>query len=222
MPRRAVFLDRDGVINRAIVRNGKPYPPRHLQELRLLPGVREACRRMHEAGYLLILATNQPDIARGAADPQEVSAMHAHLRNYLRLDDVKVCPHDDADQCVCRKPKPGLLLEAAREWNIDLAASFFVGDRWRDIEAGQRAGCSSIFIDYGSSSGVPTRRLSRCAPCARPPSTSLNSPRRVRTLHSKRHYAFKTSRRTAPIAVHASPAQWIQRRSQAPNGRVCR
>lgn len=104
---------------------------------------------MHEAGYLLILATNQPDIARGAADPQEVSAMHAHLRNYLRLDDVKVCPHDDADQCVCRKPKPGLLLEAAREWNIDLAASFFVGDRWRDIEAGQRAGCSSIFIDYG-------------------------------------------------------------------------
>lgn len=148
MPRRAVFLDRDGVINRAIVRDGKPYPPRKLDELRILPGVREACRRMREAGYLLILATNQPDIARGSADVREVSSIHDHLSRYLRLDAVKVCPHDDAAQCDCRKPKPGLLLDAAREWSIDLAASFFVGDRWRDIEAGQRAGCRALFIDY--------------------------------------------------------------------------
>jgi D-glycero-D-manno-heptose 1,7-bisphosphate phosphatase len=146
--RRAVFLDRDGVINRAIVREGKPYPPRLLSELRILPGVREACRRIHEAGYLLILVTNQPDIARGTAGEREVSAMHDHLRRYLRLDDVKVCPHDDAAQCECRKPKPGLLLEAARDWNIDLSTSYFVGDRWRDIEAGQRAGCRPLFIDY--------------------------------------------------------------------------
>jgi D-glycero-D-manno-heptose 1,7-bisphosphate phosphatase len=148
MTRRAVFLDRDGVINRAIVRDGKPYPPGQLSELRILPGVREACRRIREAGYLLILVTNQPDIARGAADAREVSAMHDHLRRYLRLHDVKVCPHDDAAQCDCRKPKPGLLLEAARDWNIDLSASYFVGDRWRDIEAGQRAGCRAMFIDY--------------------------------------------------------------------------
>lgn len=149
MLRRAVFLDRDGVVNRAIVRDGKPYPPHRLSELRILPGVREACRRLREAGYLLILVTNQPDIARGTADEGEVSAMHALLRRYLRLDAIKVCPHDDAAHCACRKPEPGLLVEAAREWNIDLAASFFVGDRWRDIEAGQRAGCCPVFIDYG-------------------------------------------------------------------------
>lgn len=148
MTRRAVFLDRDGVINRAIVRDGKPYPPKHLAELRIMPGVREACRSMRELGYLLILVTNQPDIGRGTADAEEVSAMHDHLRRYLRLHDVKVCPHDDAAQCECRKPKPGLLLEAAREWDIDLSASYFVGDRWRDIEAGQRAGCRAMFIDY--------------------------------------------------------------------------
>jgi D-glycero-D-manno-heptose 1,7-bisphosphate phosphatase len=155
MTRRAVFLDRDGVINRAAVRDGKPYPPRHLTELRILPGVREACRSLRELGYLLILVTNQPDIGRGTADAEEVSAMHDHLRRYLRLDDVKVCPHDDAAQCECRKPKPGLLLEAAREWDIDLSASYFVGDRWRDIEAAQRAGCRAMFIDYGYSERRP-------------------------------------------------------------------
>lgn len=148
MTRRAVFLDRDGVVNRATVRDGKPYPPRLLIELRILPGVREACRAIRDSGFVLILVTNQPDLARGDADPREVSAMHDHLRRYLRLDDIKVCPHDDAAHCQCRKPKPGLLLEAAREWNIDLEASYFVGDRWRDIEAAQRAGCRAMFIDY--------------------------------------------------------------------------
>lgn len=148
MLRRAVFLDRDGVINRALVRDGAPYPPRHLKELRILAGVREACRAIHEAGYLLILATNQPDIARGRADVREVFAMHDLLRRYLRLDAVKLCPHDDQAGCECRKPKPGLLLEAAREWAIDLGASFFVGDRWRDIEAAHRAGCRAVFVDH--------------------------------------------------------------------------
>ncbi len=157
MTRRAVFLDRDGVINRAIVRDGRPYPPRHLDELRILPGVREACRGIREAGYLLILITNQPDIARGAANADEVSAMHNHLRRYLRLDDVKVCPHDDSAHCECRKPQPGLLLEAARDWNIDLSASYFVGDRWRDVEAAQRAGCRAIFIDYSYAERRPAQ-----------------------------------------------------------------
>jgi D-glycero-D-manno-heptose 1,7-bisphosphate phosphatase len=148
MTRRAVFLDRDGVINRVVLRAGKPYPPTDLTGLRILPGVREACRSLREAGFLLILVTNQPDIARGKADAKEVSAVHAHLQRFLRLTDVKVCPHDDAAECDCRKPKPGLLLKAALDWNIDLSASYFVGDRWRDVEAGQRAGCCAMFIDY--------------------------------------------------------------------------
>ena len=147
--RRAVFLDRDGVVNRAILREGKPYPPATLSDLRLLPGVREACRKLREAGFALILITNQPDIARGSITAQQVADIHFRLQRYLQLDDIRVCPHDDSAQCECRKPKPGLLLEAAEKWDIDLAASFVVGDRWRDVEAGHRAGCRPIFVDYG-------------------------------------------------------------------------
>ena len=147
--RRAVFLDRDGVVNRAVLREGKPYPPPGIADLRLLPGVREACRKLREAGFALILITNQPDIARGAVSAGEVAEMHARLRRYLQLDDVCVCPHDDEAQCECRKPKPGLLLHAAKAWNIDLGSSYVVGDRWRDVEAGHRAGCRALFVDYG-------------------------------------------------------------------------
>jgi D-glycero-D-manno-heptose 1,7-bisphosphate phosphatase len=147
--RRAVFLDRDGVVNRAVLREGKPYPPDRLSDLRLLPGVREACRKLREAQFVLILVTNQPDIARGVTTAERVAGIHSRLQRYLQLDDIRVCPHDDAAQCDCRKPKPGLLLEAARQWDIDLASSFVVGDRWRDVEAGQRAGCRPIFVDYG-------------------------------------------------------------------------
>jgi len=147
--RRAVFLDRDGVVNRVVVRDGKPFPPTSFSELRVLPGVREACRKLREAGFALILITNQPDIARGAVSSRLVSEINARLKSFLQLDDVRVCPHDDADRCDCRKPKPGLLLEAARLWNIDLRHSYVVGDRWRDVEAGHRAGCQAIFVDYG-------------------------------------------------------------------------
>lgn len=147
--RRAVFLDRDGVVNRAILREGKPYPPAGLSDLRLLPGVRDACRKLRDAGFALILITNQPDIARGAVTPEQVADINGRLQRYLQLDGVQVCPHDDAARCTCRKPKPGLLLEAARKWNIDLKASYIVGDRWRDVEAGQRAGCRAVFVHYG-------------------------------------------------------------------------
>lgn len=147
--RKAVFLDRDGVLNRVILREGKPYPPTTREELRLLPGVREACRRLHEAGFVLILVTNQPDIARGLATEQSVHAMNKLLQRHLGLEDARVCPHDDDARCSCRKPQPGLVLEAAKDWNIDLHGSYFVGDRWRDVEAGQRAGCRAIFVDYG-------------------------------------------------------------------------
>ncbi|HUA22046.1 MAG TPA: HAD family hydrolase [Bryobacteraceae bacterium] len=153
--RRAVFLDRDGVLNRAFLRQGKPYPPATLSQLRVLPGVRDACRRLHEAGFALILVTNQPDIARGTVTADEVSEMNGRLRRFLELDGVGVCPHDDEARCSCRKPKPGLLLEAARTWNLDLASSYLVGDRWRDIEAGHRAGCRTIFVDYGYSERRP-------------------------------------------------------------------
>jgi len=145
---RAVFLDRDGVIDRAMVRDGKPHPPTDLSELEILPGVLEALEKLRAAGYCLIVVTNQPDVARQAQTQDAVEALHAALQAQLPIDEFRVCYHDDADGCDCRKPQPGLLLGAARDMDVDLSSSFMVGDRWRDVEAGRRAGCTAIFIDY--------------------------------------------------------------------------
>ncbi|MCP5196289.1 MAG: HAD family hydrolase [Gammaproteobacteria bacterium] len=157
MNRRAVFLDRDGVINRAVVREGKPYPPASLAELDILPGVLEALQQLRQAGFLLVVATNQPDVARGTTPRAMVEAIHQHLYKQLPLDDIRVCYHDNNEHCHCRKPKPGLLLDAARDWHIDLQQSFMIGDRWRDIDAGQQAGCQTLFIDYGYTEKQPER-----------------------------------------------------------------
>jgi len=146
--RRAVFLDRDGVINRSIVRNGKPFAPVKLNELVILPGVADALLKLRAAGFRNVIVTNQPDVSAGTLPTAMLAEMHHRLLSELALDSIKVCPHVDADRCACRKPQPGLLLEAARELDIDLAASYMVGDRWRDIAAGQRAGCECFFIDY--------------------------------------------------------------------------
>ena len=152
---RAVFLDRDGVINRAIVREGRPYPPKGLQELEILPGTLEALNRLHEAGFRLIVVTNQPDVARGKQARKTVEEIHTELNAQLPLDDIRVCYHDDSDHCVCRKPEPGMLLGASKDANLDLPTSFVVGDRWRDIEAGYRAGCITVFIDYNYAEKEP-------------------------------------------------------------------
>ncbi len=155
MRRRAVFLDRDGVINRAVVRDGKPYPPDSLEELEILPGVAQALARLRTAGFLNVVVTNQPDVATGKQRREVVQAMNELLSSRLALDAVKVCYHVDADDCGCRKPRPGMLLEAARELGVDLGASYMVGDRWRDVGAGQAAGCLSFFIDAGYSEKRP-------------------------------------------------------------------
>ena len=147
---RAVFLDRDGVINRPVVRDGKPFPPITVDEFELLPGVPEACARLRAAGYLLILATNQPDVGRGTLARETVEAMHAKLNDLVPMDRMEVCY--DPGQGVpsdFRKPAPGMLLRAAEELGIDLQASWMVGDRWRDIDCGVRAGCRTVFIDRG-------------------------------------------------------------------------
>ena len=155
--RGAVFLDRDGVINRAVVRNGRPFPPDGIGDLEILPGVPEALARLRDAGFRLVVVTNQPDVARGTQRREVIDGMHAALAAALPLDEFRVCPHDDADHCACRKPKPGMLEEAAREAGVSLTASFMVGDRWRDVEAGQRAGCKAIFIDRGYDERRPDR-----------------------------------------------------------------
>ena len=163
LTRRAVFLDRDGVLNRAIVRDGRPYPPVRVEEVEILPGVAEALAGLRRAGFLLLVVTNQPDVARGTLSAAVVADIHRHLQAALGLDGIYVCPHDYRDRCACRKPLPGLLQAAARERSVDLASSFMVGDRWRDIEAGRRAGCRTILVDYGYDETLSCEPDSRAA-----------------------------------------------------------
>jgi D-glycero-D-manno-heptose 1,7-bisphosphate phosphatase len=151
--RRTVFLDRDGVINRALERESKPYPPRNLEEFEILPEVPHALARLKAAGFLLVVATNQPDVGRGTLAKEIVEEIHAHMLAQLPIDRVEVCfhPGKGASECDCRKPKPGMLLKAARDLDIDLLQSWMVGDRWRDVDCGHAAGCKTIFIDRGYS-----------------------------------------------------------------------
>ncbi|MBI3070976.1 MAG: HAD family hydrolase [Deltaproteobacteria bacterium] len=147
--RRAVFLDRDGVLNRPIVRDRRPFPPASPEQLKVVPLAVEACDALRAAGFFLVVVTNQPDVARGKMTIAAVDLINARLRSKVVVDDLRVCFHDDEDQCLCRKPKPGMLLQAARDNGLNLSASYLVGDRWRDIEAGRNAGCRTILIDFG-------------------------------------------------------------------------
>lgn len=146
--RRAVFLDRDGVLNRSFLHaDGKTHPPQTLEQLEILPGVQEACLSLRRAGFLLIVVTNQPEVARGTQRREVVEAINWELQRQIPLDEIRVCYHDDADNCSCRKPKPGMLLEAAWAWGIDFPSSYMIGDRWTDVEAGRRAGCKTALVN---------------------------------------------------------------------------
>ena len=146
MPK-AVFLDRDGVLNAVRMEDGRPCPPRSIKDLRILDGVASALQKLHSAGFMLIVVTNQPDVARGSATKEGVDEINQFLFSNLTLDEIRVCFHDSGDACKCRKPLPGLILSAAKDNNIDLEKSYMVGDRWRDIDAGNAAGCKTLYID---------------------------------------------------------------------------
>lgn len=147
--RRALFLDRDGVLNEAL--GGEPpRAPSDPSELRLFPGVAERLAGLRAAGLLLVVVTNQPEVARGTLTAGALERIHDRLRRELPcLDEIAVCPHDDADGCGCRKPRPGLVTLAAERLGVDLSRSYLVGDRWRDVEAGRAAGCTTILVDHG-------------------------------------------------------------------------
>ena len=156
--RPAVFLDRDGVLNRTAVRGGTPHPPNTVAEVEILPGVEDALRRLRERGLPLIVVTNQPDVARGTQKQAVVEEINAMLSRRLGLTAVYTCYHDNADDCACRKPKPGMLTRAAEEHGVDLRRSFMVGDRWGDVAAGAAAGCTTFLID------TPYSQCHRCTP----------------------------------------------------------
>lgn len=147
--RRAVFLDRDGVINKLIPRDGIPRAPYQLEDVSIFPGVLEAVAALKAAGFLIIIVTNQPDAVRGWVSFENVHAVNDLIAGQLKVDGVKVCFHDSKDNCQCRKPRPGMLLAAAQEHEIDLPNSFMVGDRFSDVAAGVSAGCTSILIESG-------------------------------------------------------------------------
>ena len=144
--RQAVFLDRDGVLNESVRIDGVSVPPRTADEFRLIDGVVDAVDELRAAGYLLVVVTNQPDVARGTQTVAVIEAMHDKLRSELVIDDIITCFHDDVDACECRKPKPGMLIDAIRRHGIDPSRSFMVGDRWRDVSAGRLAGCTTILV----------------------------------------------------------------------------
>jgi D-glycero-D-manno-heptose 1,7-bisphosphate phosphatase len=149
MGRRAVFLDRDGVLNRSFLIDGISHPPTSSAELEILPGVAEACERLRAAGFMLIVVTNQPDITRGRQTLAALGEVNEELRRRVGFDDLYLCPHDNDDRCDCRKPRPGMLLAAAQAHSLALAESIMIGDRDTDIEAGRLAGCRTIFVDPG-------------------------------------------------------------------------
>ncbi len=144
----AVFLDRDGIINRALVRDGKPYPPARLNDLEILPGSITSLSRLADFGYVLIGVTNQPDVSRGTQSREMVESFNALIQSRLPVREIFVCYHDNVDNCDCRKPKPGLILQATDKYGLDLSSSWMVGDRWKDIAAGQAVGLKTIFVDY--------------------------------------------------------------------------
>jgi D-glycero-D-manno-heptose 1,7-bisphosphate phosphatase len=151
-----VFLDRDGVIVVPEFRDGRSFAPTRLADFRLYPEAASSLHRLKRAGFLLAVVTNQPDVGNGLTVRSEVEAMHDVIRQTLPVDVIKVCFHGHAAHCQCRKPNPGMILEAASELGIDLANSYMVGDRTSDVEAGRRTGCATVFIDLDYAEPAPT------------------------------------------------------------------
>jgi D-glycero-D-manno-heptose 1,7-bisphosphate phosphatase len=158
--RPAVFLDRDGVLAEAIVRaDGKAYAPTRVEDFAIVADAAEQVARLRAAGLLCILFTNQPELASGELSRADLDEMHRQLQAVAPLDDIYVCPHDKSEGCRCHKPATGMLDDAASKWGIDLAASYVIGDRWRDVEAGLAAGCYAILIErqYSAASQADLR-----------------------------------------------------------------
>lgn len=143
----AAFIERDGLLNRVRIDHDYPITPLRLEEFRICPEARPLVRSLQNAGFLVIATTNQPEISRGELSRRELDLMHEMLLKRLNLDDIMVCPHEEEDCCPCRKPKPGLLIEAGFKWHVDLERSVVISDKWQDAEAARIAGSTSILIE---------------------------------------------------------------------------
>ena len=157
MKSKAVFLDRDGVLNHPVIRDGKPYAPASAADVEIYAGIREQLQRLKDRGFVLIVVTNQPDVVRGTISRETVEGINDLVACEIpAIDRILVCFHDNGDHCDCRKPKPGMLLAGAQEFNVDLQRSYVVGDRRADMEAGIAAGSRTIFVDRDYKEPQPT------------------------------------------------------------------
>ena len=154
---RAVFLDRDGVLVVPEFRDGRSFAPRRLADFRLYDQADYWLGRMKDAGFRLVVVTNQPDVGSGLVELTVVEEMHRRLAEALPVDAIEACYHQRGDGCDCRKPKPGMLQRAAERLSLNCARSFMIGDRAGDVEAGRAAGCTTIFIDLGYVDERPER-----------------------------------------------------------------
>ena len=154
---RAVFLDRDGVINQAQVRNGHPFSPADMTEFFWVEPIKEVTLELKSLGYLLFCVTNQPDVGRGLQSREVVESFHTAILTELPIEKIYTCYHDDIDQCNCRKPRAGLIVDAQKEYGLNLAESWLIGDRWKDIDAGTTAGCKTVFLEYGYDEKLRTK-----------------------------------------------------------------
>jgi D-glycero-D-manno-heptose 1,7-bisphosphate phosphatase len=161
MLNKAVFLDRDGTLNNTIMHLGRPSPPKNTDEFEILPYVPEAILQFKELGFIPVVVTNQPDFARGDTSLSQIEVFNEIIKDQLQIEHVYMCLHDDLDECSCRKPQPGLLLNAALDLKIDTKQSIMVGDRWKDIAAGQAAGSKCFFIDNSYDEGRPLQPFHR-------------------------------------------------------------
>jgi D-glycero-D-manno-heptose 1,7-bisphosphate phosphatase len=204
--RRALFLDRDGVLNALVQRDGRWLSPLHSADFALLPGVAGAVRALRRAGLVALVVTNQPELTRGRLYPSELERMHAALARAIELDGIYVCPHRDADHCQCRKPLPGLLLAAAREWHVSLRASFLVGDSPKDIAAGRAAGCRTILVGAKPRALAP-RAAAAAAPTkarsAKPDARAADLPRAAAWILAKLGRAGRRHTRTSAAEARA-------------------
>ncbi len=152
---KAFFFDRDGILNQSIIKNQKPYSPNIPNELKLNREFLPFIKNLKKKKFIIIVVTNQPDIKRGKMTKYSLKTINTKIKNFFLIDEIYVCIHDINDKCSCRKPKPGMLKKASKKWDIDLKKSFLVGDRFKDIQAGNSVGCTTIFIDYNYNETKP-------------------------------------------------------------------
>ena len=157
---KALFLDRDGIINRSFKnKKGKPKAPTLFKDFIFLPFLKNYLNEIKKLNFNIIIITNQPDISYGVLKEAELYKMHSKIYSSLPVTNIYVCKHSKEDNCKCRKPKTGLFRQALKKYNLNLKNSYAIGDRWSDIVASYKCGIKSIYVDRNYNEPKPTKQI---------------------------------------------------------------